>query len=135
MGRPFLVLLLMIAAPATAQSLTVDWWTVDGGGGTSSGATFAMTGTVGQPDAGASAGGQFALSSGFWSVTSAAIQPTPPPRPTRTATPILTATPTASPVPASAPGTDLFPALLVLAALLGILRGRGGRDRAGLAES
>ena len=42
--------------------------TIDGGGGTSSGGDFSLTGTIGQPDAGAQValGGTFALQGGFW---------------------------------------------------------------------
>ena len=35
-----------------AQNFSLDWWTMDGGGGTSTGGVYSVTGTVGQPDAG-----------------------------------------------------------------------------------
>jgi len=42
-------------------------WTVDGGGGSSSGAGYALTGSIGQPEAGPSlSGGGYTLSGGFW---------------------------------------------------------------------
>ncbi len=44
----------------------LSWYTVDCGGGTSTGGTFSLTGTAGQPDAGAMSGGTFSLSGGFW---------------------------------------------------------------------
>ena len=44
----------------------LTWFTVDGGGGTSSGGGFVLSGTIGQPDAGDLAGGDFVLSGGFW---------------------------------------------------------------------
>jgi len=45
----------------------LSWHTVDGGGGTSAGGTLAVSGTVGQPDAGvAMTGGGFAIEGGFW---------------------------------------------------------------------
>ena len=45
----------------------LDWWTVDGGGGTfSSGGSYSLGGTIGQPDAGTSNGGTYTLDGGFW---------------------------------------------------------------------
>ncbi|HSJ56119.1 MAG TPA: hypothetical protein VLC95_03010 [Anaerolineae bacterium] len=74
-----LVILLMLTAagaawaqaPSEAQSpqQTYDlrWQTVDGGGYTwSSGGTYALGGTIGQPDAGNLAAGTYALGGGFW---------------------------------------------------------------------
>ena len=53
-------------ATATAQSFSLDWYTIDGGGGKSSGGTFELNGTIGQPDAGAvMTGGGFELTGGF----------------------------------------------------------------------
>lgn len=58
----------LIAAPdSPGGGLTISWWTVDGGGGTSEGGSFALSGTAGQPDAGTMSGGLYALSGGFWS--------------------------------------------------------------------
>ena len=46
---------------------TINWWTIDAGGGTSTGGTFSLSGTIGQFDASASmAGGSFKLVGGFW---------------------------------------------------------------------
>ena len=36
----------------------ITWQTLDGGGGTSTGGVYAVSGTIGQPDAGVSAGGE-----------------------------------------------------------------------------
>ena len=44
----------------------IVWSTIDGGGGTSSGGQYALTGTIGQPDAGYSAGDSYELLGGFW---------------------------------------------------------------------
>ncbi len=53
--------------PAAASGgFELSWFTVDGGGGTSSGGDFVLSGTAGQPDAGDLAGGDFVLSGGFW---------------------------------------------------------------------
>ncbi len=67
-GPLLIVLLLAAAAPLRAQSFSLDWFIFDGGGGASSGGTFALTGTIGQPEAGTMSGGQFTLIGGFWSV-------------------------------------------------------------------
>jgi hypothetical protein len=45
----------------------MSWWSVDGGGGTSSGGLFAVTGAIGQPDAGAADGCCTMLDGGVWS--------------------------------------------------------------------
>jgi len=36
---------------AAAQSYSIDWFTIDGGGGMSTGGVFSVSGTIGQPDA------------------------------------------------------------------------------------
>jgi len=55
---------------ATAQNYTIDWFTIDGGAGTSAGGPYSLTGTIGQSDANQEAmtGGDFSLNGGFWSV-------------------------------------------------------------------
>lgn len=46
---------------------TLDWFSVDGGGGTSGGGAFALSGAIGQPDAaGTMTGSDFTLAGGFW---------------------------------------------------------------------
>jgi len=47
------------------QPLTVQWFSVDGGGGTSTGGTFTLRSTIGQHDAGELTGGTYAVSGGF----------------------------------------------------------------------
>jgi hypothetical protein len=59
---------LTFAGPVTAQNYAIDWFTIDGGGGTSTGGVFAVSGTIGQPDAGAMSGGVYSLVGGFWGV-------------------------------------------------------------------
>lgn len=44
----------------------IVWSTIDGGGGTSSGGAYQLTGTIGQPDAGYHSGGHYELLAGFW---------------------------------------------------------------------
>jgi hypothetical protein len=52
---------------ARAQSYSVDWFKIAGGGGTSSNGEFEVSGTIGQPDAGGPmTNGQFSITGGFW---------------------------------------------------------------------
>src|SRR5476651_1074123 len=56
---------------ARAQSYSIDWYKIAGGGGTSTGGVYSVSGTIGQPDAsGAMSGGSFSVSGGFWSLIS-----------------------------------------------------------------
>ena len=59
-------LLLTAGAVAEAQPFVIDWFTIDGGGGTSRGGNYTLSGTIGQPDAGALSGGGYTLEGGFW---------------------------------------------------------------------
>lgn len=63
-----LVLILFVSGMALAAgSYDLSWWTMDGGGGTSSRNGYTLNGTLGQPDAGALAsGGGYTLAGGFW---------------------------------------------------------------------
>lgn len=70
-------LLITAALLASAHGGITDpdlsWHTVDGGGGTSSGLSFTLTGTIGQCDAGPiMVGGDFSFEGGFWSFSAAA---------------------------------------------------------------
>ncbi|MBM4108262.1 MAG: hypothetical protein FJ255_05545 [Phycisphaerae bacterium] len=73
MRAPILTVVVMTGvAPATLAQLSIDWHTIDGGGGTSAGGSFTVSGTIGQPDAGpVMSGGVFALTGGFWAGGSA----------------------------------------------------------------
>ncbi|MGO8925946.1 MAG: hypothetical protein ACLQU3_03485 [Limisphaerales bacterium] len=52
-----------------AQSYSIDWYKISGGGGTSTGGTYQVTGTIGQPDASvAMSGGPYSVTGGFWSL-------------------------------------------------------------------
>lgn len=52
---------------AAPTQYAMDWWTVDGGGGTSGGGTYSLGGTVGQSDAGSALeGGTYRLAGGYW---------------------------------------------------------------------
>src|ERR1035438_6745213 len=60
---------LVLSAGAMAQSYSIDWYKVAGGGGTSTGGTYTVSGTIGQPDAsGALTGGNYSLTGGFWAI-------------------------------------------------------------------
>ena len=61
------------ASSVTAQDLTLDWWTVDGGGEMSTvGGDLELSGTIGQPDANTTVmtGGSLELTGGFWAMAS-----------------------------------------------------------------
>ena len=71
------MLLLLAATAVHAQQYSIDWYKIAGGGGTSTGATYTVSGTIGQPDAsGAMNGGPvtgnnyYSLTGGFWSLIS-----------------------------------------------------------------
>jgi hypothetical protein len=52
---------------ADAQSFSINWSTIDGGGGISTSGGYSLSGTIGQPDAGMTfSGGNFSVSGGFW---------------------------------------------------------------------
>ena len=72
-----LAVCLALAGPAQGQNYALDWFTIDGGGGASSGGAYSLAGTIGQPDAGISSGGGYSLVGGFWGVV-ASIQSAAP---------------------------------------------------------
>jgi len=52
---------------AGAPDFDLSWHSIDGGGiMRSTGGAFELSGTIGQPDAGAMSGGVFTLTGGFW---------------------------------------------------------------------
>jgi hypothetical protein len=63
---------------ASAQTYSIDWFTIDGGGGTSTGGVYSVSGTIGQPDAGHMSGGNFTLDGGFWGIVGAIQTPGSP---------------------------------------------------------
>ena len=72
--------LLLAGASALGQTnYAIDWWTTDGGGGTSTGGIYSVTGTIGQPDAGGPmTGGQYSVTGGFWSLINVVQTPGAP---------------------------------------------------------
>jgi len=62
----FCLAAIALTTVASARDYAINWYTVDGGGGVSSGGQYRVAGTIGQPDAGRLAGGSFAINGGFW---------------------------------------------------------------------
>ena len=69
--------LLLIAFNLCAQQYSVDWHKIAGGGGTSTSGTYAVSGTIGQPDAGGAMSSgpvtgtnYYSVTGGFWSLIS-----------------------------------------------------------------
>jgi hypothetical protein len=54
------------APQAPDAGYAIPWWSVDGGGGTSQGGTYVLSGTAGQVDAGTASGGPYVLTGGFF---------------------------------------------------------------------
>jgi hypothetical protein len=61
-----IVSLFLLVTSALAQNYSIDWFTIDGGGGTSTGGVYSVSGTIGQPDAGVLSGGNYTIVGGFW---------------------------------------------------------------------
>ena len=74
---------LLIPALSQAQTYSIDWHKIAGGGGTSSGtngaSVYSLRGTIGQHDAGtAMTGGAYSVTGGFWSIISVLQTPGTP---------------------------------------------------------
>jgi hypothetical protein len=70
-----LILFSLIPVFSQAQTYSVNWYKVAGGGGASTGTNganvFSLSGTIGQHDAGgAMSGGAYSVTGGFWSLIS-----------------------------------------------------------------
>ncbi len=64
-----MVLILVVTGSsvyANKGDYSLDWWTVDGGGGTSGNAQYTLSGVAGQPDAGIMTSPGYTLAGGFW---------------------------------------------------------------------
>ena len=67
-----LLLTFTITMRAPAQ-FSIGWFTIDGGGGASTGGVYSVRGTIGQPDAGGPmTNGQYSVTGGFWTLPMAA---------------------------------------------------------------
>jgi hypothetical protein len=71
--------LALSASTVSAQTYSIGWYKIAGGGGTSSNGQFTVSGTIGQHDAGGPmVGGNFSLTGGFWSLLSVVQTPGSP---------------------------------------------------------
>lgn len=75
-----IILLLGLLFPVLgfAQNYVIDWHTIDGGGGSSTGGVYSVSGTIGQPDAGKMSGGNYTIEGGFWGIIGAVQTPGAP---------------------------------------------------------
>lgn len=73
----FIILHSAVCLSAWGQ-YSIDWSTIDGGGSTSTGGVYSVSGTIGQPDAGTMSGGIYTLSGGFWGIVAAVQTPGAP---------------------------------------------------------
>jgi hypothetical protein len=75
----FCFLLSTFCLRAVGQQYSINWFKVAGGGGTSTGGTYQVSGTIGQPDAGGPmTGGNYSLTGGFWSIITVVQTPGTP---------------------------------------------------------
>ncbi|MGA2173964.1 MAG: hypothetical protein ABSH38_03165 [Verrucomicrobiota bacterium] len=71
MKKSILLFGLLLPALSQAQNFSINWYKIAGGGGASTNGQYAVTGTIGQPDAGiAMSGGSYSVTGGFWSIIS-----------------------------------------------------------------
>ena len=61
-----LFIIVIISISLSFADYEISWYTIDGGGGTSSGGPYQLTGTIGQPDAGYHGQAPYELLGGFW---------------------------------------------------------------------
>ncbi len=69
-----IVSLVLLATPSAhaaaprSPSYSIAWYTMDGGGGTSTSGSggYSVSGTIGPPSAGSQSGGGYSLEGGFW---------------------------------------------------------------------
>lgn len=60
---------MLLALSGAAQTFSIDWFKVAGGGGVSTGGVYTVSGTIGQHDAGQTlTGGGYTLNGGFWAL-------------------------------------------------------------------
>ncbi len=69
MKNLLLIWSLLWPSICSAQSYSVDWHKIAGGGGTSTNGQYSISGTIGQHDAsGAMSGGNYSVTGGFWAL-------------------------------------------------------------------
>ncbi len=65
-NQTFLLVVVLLLTASASADYDINWYSIDGGGGQSSGGTYIVRGTIGQPDAAVSVGGDYELLGGFW---------------------------------------------------------------------
>ena len=78
LGRSRWVAFALLVCNSAFAQYSIDWFTVDGGGGTSGVGVYEISGTIGQPDAGSLIAGDYVIDGGLWSDVEAAPEPGPP---------------------------------------------------------
>ena len=79
MKRYILAAILAAGFSKAPAQFSIDWYTIDGGGGTSTNQSYAISGTIGQPDASAAmVGGSYSIAGGFWPALSVIQTPDAP---------------------------------------------------------
>jgi hypothetical protein len=85
--KNILILMACLLAEAASAQYNIDWHKIAGGGGASTNAQYALSGTAGQPEAGGPmAGGRYSLTGGFWALYAVQTPGAPLLTITRTAT-------------------------------------------------
>ena len=79
MKRVVVCFCALLPAACLASPYLIDWYKVAGGGGTSTGGSYSVSGTIGQHDAGARmTGGNYSLTGGFWALITVTQTPGAP---------------------------------------------------------
>lgn len=79
MIKAFAIFVALVAITSQAQTYVITSSTIDGGGGTSTGGVYSVSGTIGQPDAGGPmTNGQYSVTGGFWALPTAVQTPGAP---------------------------------------------------------
>jgi hypothetical protein len=72
-------IVLSLLSGLAVAAYTLDWSTLDSGGGQSSGGAYTVAGTIGQTDTTKLTGGAYTLTGGFWSLPELLQTPGGPP--------------------------------------------------------
>jgi hypothetical protein len=71
MKKLFLLFAMLVPIFSFSQPYSIDWYKIAAGGGASTDGVYAVSGTIGQHDAGGPmTGGNYSLTSGFWALIS-----------------------------------------------------------------
>ena len=70
MKKLALILGMLLPVYGWAQNYSINWYKVAGGGGTSTGGVYSVSGTIGQQDATTQTltGGPYSLTGGYWAM-------------------------------------------------------------------